>query len=66
MAEQQMERQEQKVFGLDAARVYVGDLSRPTMYGLDIPSFKIGRRRYYLREDLDSWLDERSAGGRND
>ena len=66
MAEQQMERQEQKVFGLDAARVYVGDLSRPTMYGLDIPRFKIGRTRYYLREDLDSWLDERSAGGRND
>ena len=63
MTEQQVERPEQKVFGLDAARVYVGDLSRPTMYGLDIPSFKIGRRRYYLREDLDAWLDERAAGG---
>jgi len=25
------------------------------------PSRKIGRRRYFLRADLDTWLDERFA-----
>ena len=58
MAEQVMEK---KALGFDESCVYIGGVSRPTMYGLDIPSFKMGRRRYFLREDLDRFLAERAG-----
>jgi len=58
MAEQVLEK---KALGFDESCVYIGGVSRPTMYGLDIPSFKMGRRRYFLREDLDRFLAERAG-----
>ena len=48
-----------KALSFDEARAYLGNLSRPTLYGLDIPSFLIGRRRYFLVKDLDQFLEYR-------
>ena len=58
MAEQVLEK---KALGFDESCVYIGGISRPTLYALDIPSFKMGRRRYFLREDLDRFLAERAG-----
>ena len=58
MAEQVLEK---KALGFDDGCMYIGGVSRPTMYTLDIPSFKVGRRRYFLISELDKFLAERSA-----
>lgn len=43
------------------AALYLG-VSLDTLYSLDIPSSKPGKRRYYRREDLDAWMmRERTA-----
>ena len=44
------------------ACLYVGGISRPKMYGLISDgsikrSFLIGNRRYFLREELDAFLE---------
>ena len=53
---------EKKALGFDDSCVYLGGYSRPTLYGLPIPSFKVGRRRYFLISELDKFLEERSSG----
>ena len=61
---------EKKALSLDEACRYVGGISRPTLYGLigdkAVPSYKIGRRRYILRADLDAYLKERIEAGDDD
>jgi excisionase family DNA binding protein len=38
-------------------------LSRQTLYRLDIPRFKAGKKVLYLKTDLDAWLARQSRGG---
>ena len=58
---------EKKALSIDEACRYVGGVSRPTLYGLigskAIPSYTIGRRRYILKADLDTYLRERIEAG---
>ena len=48
-------------FSLDEACEYVGGISRPNIYRLmadgELPSYMIGARRYFLREELDAFID---------
>jgi len=48
---------------LQEACIYIGGVSRPTLYGLlrdgSLRSYKIGRKRYFLKAELDAFLDER-------
>jgi excisionase family DNA binding protein len=64
MAEQVADK---KALTFDEGRVYIGGISRPTMYSLigsrAIPSYTIGRRRYILRADLDAFLEQRIEAG---
>ena len=52
-------------FSMAEACRYIGGVSRGQMYRLmgdeEIQSYLIGSRRYFLREDLDRFLD-RSVG----
>jgi excisionase family DNA binding protein len=47
---------------------YLGGISRPTLYRLlgegELESFHIGTRRYFTRESLDQWINQRVAVGR--
>ena len=46
---------------MSEACIYVGNISRPTMYRLmgggELRSYLIGNRRYFLREELDAFLE---------
>jgi len=64
MSEKDTDNMDQRAFAFEAAAIYLGGMTRPTLYKLDIPSFKIGRRRYYLREQLDAFLDKKAAEAR--
>ena len=64
MSEKDTDNMDQRALGFEAAAIYLGGMSRPTLYSLDIPSFKIGRRRYYLRKELDAFLDKKAAEAR--
>ena len=59
MAEQVMDK---AALTFDEGCAYIGGVSRPTMYRLiadgAISSFKLGRRRYLLRANLDKFLAE--------
>jgi len=47
-------------FSMSEACVYVGKISRPTMYKLidsrELKGYRIGRRRYFLKDELDMFL----------
>lgn len=47
---------------LNEACEYLGGISRPTLYRLlhdgKIPSFMIGKRRYFRRESLDEYMSQ--------
>ena len=57
---------EKSALTVDEARVYVGGTSRPTFYQKvlpAVPSYTIGRRRYVLKTDLDTYLRRRIEAG---
>jgi len=59
----QKKEMEKRGFTLEEACEYVGGISRPMMHKLlaqgEISSFHIGTRRYFTREILDTWIDQR-------
>ena len=48
---------------MEEACGYIGGISRPTMYRLmahgSVSSYTIGTRRYFLRDSLDAYLEQR-------
>ena len=54
---------EKKGLSIDESCVYLGGLSRPTLYRLlaqgALRSYRIGTRRFCLRVDLDAYLETR-------
>ena len=48
-------------FNMAEACAYIGGISRPQMYRLmgseELRSYLIGNRRYFLREELDAFLE---------
>jgi hypothetical protein len=62
-----METTNKRAFNMVDACSYIGGISRAQMYkliGLEgIRSYTIGNRRYFLKEELDKFL-ERMAEGR--
>ena len=57
---------QKKALNFDESRMYCGGFSRPRFYELKIPSFKVGRKRFFLRAELDQWLAAQAAAGRNE
>jgi excisionase family DNA binding protein len=59
-----METTDKRGFSMNDACTYIGGVSRDQMYKLmtdeDIHSYMIGNRRYFLREELDKFLDRMS------
>ena len=48
---------------MDEACIYLGGISRPTMYRLmndGLPTYTIGSRRYFLISVLDTFLERQS------
>ena len=60
-----METTNKRGFGMNEACNYIGGVSRSQMYRLmtdeDIHSYMIGNHRYFLREELDKFLDRMSG-----
>ena len=56
-----------RALSVDESREYIGGLSLPKLYDLmgekTIQSFKIGRRRFILRSELDKYIDSRLEAG---
>ena len=54
---------EKKGLSVDESCMYLGGLSRPTLYRLlaqgVLRSYRIGTRRFCLRVDLDAYLETR-------
>ena len=54
---------EKRGLTMEEACEYIGGVSRPTMYKLlgegEIESFHIGVRRYFTRDSLDHWINNR-------
>jgi excisionase family DNA binding protein len=48
---------------MEEACTYIGGVSRPTMYKLigqdEIESYYIGVRRYFTKDSLDHWINNR-------
>ena len=46
---------------MSEACIYIGNISRPTMYRLmgerELHSYLIGARRYFLKDELDAFLE---------
>ena len=55
---------DKRAYGMDEACNYIGGVSRGHMYRLmvdeNIPSFRISNRRYFLKEELDKFLERMS------
>jgi len=56
------EQMVKKALQFDEACVYIGGVSRPTLYKLPIPSYTLGRRRYFLVSELDKFLESQAGG----
>ena len=53
-------------FSMNEACTYIGGISRAHMYRLmideSIASYVIGNRRYFLKDELDKFLERMSGG----
>ncbi|MBG94974.1 MAG: hypothetical protein CL793_06935 [Chloroflexi bacterium] len=63
MNNHRLERVERAALSLSQACEYLGGISRPKLYKLlgkgVIRSFHIGSRRFCLKKDLDSYIEDR-------
>ena len=53
---------EKKALSVKEVCAYVGGITSPTYYAKiypEVPSYTIGRRRYTLKSDIDTWLARR-------
>ncbi|MCL0043417.1 helix-turn-helix domain-containing protein [Dehalococcoidia bacterium] len=57
------QKTEKRAYTMQEASAYLGGVSRPTLYKLisdgDLRSFHIGTRRYFTKESLDDYINDR-------